>query len=452
MKKLMVGAAKKSFSPSKNEFPIANFEGQREGEELHARAIVVDDGENVFLFENFELGGVPMEEEITGAIAERTGIKKENMILTGTHNHSAPFMVSKKPFMGKEPSENDLRMADRVFTAAVEAAVEANAAKRPAKVGYGEGKSYINVNRDEHFDDGYWMQGTNFEGCSDKTVAVVKFVDDEGKLIAAITNYAMHSNCTFLEKDTDGKVKMTSDIPGVACLFMEEHYGNGAVVLWQSGCAGNQNPVYIGIRKVYNPKTKEMYEQHRMPGATYEQCVVLGQQHAIDTMRAIDGITEYRDDFAVHTEEMFLMFPGQKYPEDGPEPNFHRLVVDNLLECMGGIPYGQWPEKVLAEMIPTDEEVPARAKIVTLGDVVFYLIGTEVYNEIGVLCKESAKELYPGKHFIVSTLLAGPMAGYILDDASKGHKVFQSFGRVHEGKSNAIVVGGMTELYNKVKK
>ena len=59
----------------------------------------------------------------------------------------------------------------------------------PAKWGYGTGKSYFNVNRDYPNEDGYWSQIDNYDGPSDKTLSVIKFTDDEDRLIAAVLNY-----------------------------------------------------------------------------------------------------------------------------------------------------------------------------------------------------------------------------------------------------------------------
>lgn len=449
MSGLCVGAAKVSIFPTADCYPIGSFQAGREGEELYARAIVIENSGRKILFESLELAGVPDADRLADEVGRAAGIPAEDVILTATHDHSAPFVVG-DAMQQFTPTEADWKFREIVFSGAIQAACQAVHTMRPARMGYGEGKSFINVNRDEHFRDGYWMQGTNWEGCSDKTVSAVKFVDEEGRLIAAIVNYAMHANCTFLTKDTDGQVKVTCDIPGIASLFLEGHYGGGAVVLWQSGAAGNQNPVYIGIKKVFDQQTGTMYAQFRQPGAAYEEAQVLGQQHGMDIMDVLDSIQAEQTEAAITSSETILSFPGQKYPEGFIDPGFHRLMVDNLLVCMGGIPFDQLPPKKLAEMEPVDQPVPARAKMVCLGNTVFFLLSAELYNEIGVLCKEVAGQLYPDRHLVVVTHLGGTFAGYILDDGSKGHKVFQSFGKVREGQSNGIVLNGMQELFNQL--
>ena len=63
----------------------------------------------------------------------------------------------------------------------------------PARIGYGSGVSFINVNRNIIDSKTHrWWEGPNYEGPSDKTVAVVKFETTAGQPIAVYYNYAMH--------------------------------------------------------------------------------------------------------------------------------------------------------------------------------------------------------------------------------------------------------------------
>lgn len=453
---LKVGAAKLVFSPTADMLPLPlafsgdEYTAVREGEDLHVRAVVVDNGGELFLFEAFEMGSVPMPDVLHERLKEKYGLNKDHMLLTGTHNHSAPHVARTgvgpdgspaKP----ETNENVLKYTEHVLQQAVAVVGLALENMRPAKFGFGEDKSYININRDQLFDDGYWMQGKNFEGCSDKTLAALKFVDYDGNLIAAVLNYAMHDVMNFCAKDVDGKVKVTHGVPGVACAFLERYYGNDAVVLWQSGAAGNQNPILAyGCRYDING-TMYAAGSLKVPGSTYSNTIMVGEQHAIDAIRAInkaDAKYGYAD---IKTVDTVLQLPGQKFPE-GVDRAYHRLMVDNILVGRGYFKPGEKYEKKLVDMIPVDETVPMRAQLIVFGDVAFYGVACELYNEIGVLCKEAS----PLKKTIVTTHIGFPSVGYVLDDDSKGHKVFQSFGRVREGENNAIVVNGMLDMFDQI--
>ncbi len=453
-RKLTVGAAKLCISPTPDMFPVpvavpnAMYEEVKEGQDLHVRAIVADNGEKRILFLAFEAGGVPFPEELLGYLKESYGFEPQDVLLSATHCHSMPRIDHGNNRMKyldpASRTDNMGRFATMVLQKAVEVVGLALKTMRPAKVGYGEGKSYLNINRDQLFYEGYWMQGQNWEGPSDKTLAVVEFKDEQDNVIAAILNYACHSVTNFVQKDFDGKYKVSGDFPAVCCDWLERHFGSGAVIAWQSGAAGNQNPVMaFGGRRYDLLGTNYSDFSSGAVGASYINCVTMGEQHAIDALKAMEKITFFTSDPEIKTYDGQVCFKGQKFPE-GIDRAKHRWMVDNIALGLDGWKPGEPLHKELAEMIPTDDEIPARTQLVVVGDTAFYGFNAELYNEIGVLCKEVS----PFKHTIVTTH-TGVSVGYILDDASKDHKVFQYFGNIHHGESNKIVTDGMMALFNR---
>ncbi len=453
-RKLTVGAAKLCISPTPDMFPVpvaipnAMYEEVKEGQDLHVRAIVADNGEKRILFVAFEAGGVPFPEELLGYLKESYGFEAQDVLLSATHCHSMPRIDHGNNRMKyldpASRTDNMGRFATMVLQKAVEAVGLALKTMRPAKVGYGEGKSYLNINRDQLFYEGYWMQGQNWEGPSDKTLAVVEFKDEQDNVIAAILNYACHSITNFVQKDFDGKYKVSGDFPAVCCDWLERHFGSGAVIAWQSGAAGNQNPVMaFGGRRYDLLGTNYSDFSSGAVGASYINCVTMGEQHAIDALKAMEKITFFTSDPEIKTYDGQVCFKGQKFPE-GIDRAKHRWMVDNIALGLDGWKPGEPLHKELAEMIPTDDEIPARTQLIVVGDTAFYGFNAELYNEIGVLCKEMS----PFKHTIVTTH-TGVNVGYILDDASKDHKVFQYFGNIHHGESNKIVTDGMMALFNR---
>ncbi len=118
---------------------------------------------------------------------------------------------------------------------------------RPARYGYGGGKSYINMNRDYEDELGGWVQAPNPERFCNKTVSVMKFVNESGNLICAIANYGMHATLGFLQPDIDGKMKVCGNVPGAASEYVEARFGHGAVAIWTSAAAGDQNPLTMSM-------------------------------------------------------------------------------------------------------------------------------------------------------------------------------------------------------------
>ena len=448
-KKLRVGAAKIDISPVEGMLPLQQpftggyYEEVRKGEELHARAVVVDNGEELFLFEGFELGNVPLSDKLRPMIEETYGIKQENMLLWGTHNHSAPALAghnnrASTAQVASAPTEERIRWTEHVMKASVEAIGQAMENMRPARYGYGEGKCFINVNRDELFPDGYWMQGENFEGHSPKTMSVLKFVDEDDNLIAAISNYAVHSNMSFCALDEDGKMKVTCDFPGICSAYVEQQYP-GAVVVWSAGAAGNQNPLNMPGYVMYD-EYRQMYHKHLPNGSSYMLAQSTGLKAAQDVIRTIEGICTYKDHAEIKAVRDEISFPVQKFPE-GIDRAYHRKMVDNF-----HIVPGVKSEKKLAETTLSGEWAPANAQVILFGDIAFFGLGAELYSEIGALCKACS----PYNHTVIVTYTGNPWVGYLLDNASTGKKVFQSYGLIKEGQNDELVVRGMLNLFDKV--
>ena len=113
-------------------------------------------------------------------------------------------------------------------------------ARLAARVGYGTGVSYININRNIiDPKTRRWWEGPNYEGPSDKTVAVMTFEDLRGQPIAVYYNYAMHA---VMLGQLD---KVSGDVPGAASKYIEEAFDDKIVAVWSTGAAGDQNPIYF---------------------------------------------------------------------------------------------------------------------------------------------------------------------------------------------------------------
>jgi neutral ceramidase len=220
---LRAGAAKVDITPAKSEFP-KQFLGILDN--LYARVIVVDNGKSKAALVTMDIGVIP--HELWATVSQRAEkeltIPAANVLITATHTHSAPMGM------------NGAGLTEKVF----ESISQANGKLQPAKMGFGTGVSYLNVQRDriDPVTHGWW-EGANYEGLSDKTVAVIKFVSLAGEPIAVYYNYAMHAVIT-------GNVDLISgDIPGETSKYIEKALGGKAVAVWSEGAAGDQNPVYF---------------------------------------------------------------------------------------------------------------------------------------------------------------------------------------------------------------
>jgi neutral ceramidase len=209
------GAAKIDITPT--QLP-KNSEGILD--HIYARAIVIDNGITSAALVSADTG--MLGEQVWRAVSQRVekelGIPVQNLIMNPTHTHSASG-----------------GSADQIFNV-IKAAKDK---LQPARIGYGTGVSYINVQRDIIDPKTHkWWEGANYDGPSDKTVAVIKFETTNGEPIAVYFNYACHAVVTG---NTD---MLSGDWPGEAERYIEDSFDDKCVALFSVGAQGDQNPIY----------------------------------------------------------------------------------------------------------------------------------------------------------------------------------------------------------------
>ena len=141
---------------------------------------------------------------------------------------------------------------------------------QPARIGYGTGVSYINVNRNIIDPKTHrWWEGPNYDGPSDKTVAVVKFETTDGEPIAVYYNYAMHAV-------TVGQIdKVSGDAPGAASKYIEDSFDDKIVAVWSTGAEGRPEPDLLpaDVRSARDPdqglrQARRGHQQRHASGRT----------------------------------------------------------------------------------------------------------------------------------------------------------------------------------------
>ncbi len=454
MKRIEVGTGKAKINVPEELYPFPiyenfSFDGMGDAGNLYARAIVLDNGEDRFLFVGTDVADAPGK-ELRQKIQDTFAIPTDHMYVTATHNHSAPHGGGKNNGgVNKNPEKKEKEGAYRsVYEGGILKAIEeAVNSLRPARYGYGEGESYVNVNRNARTPDGYWTQGQNFAGPSDKTLAALKFEDEEGKLIGAVVNYACHGTSAFCSKDTDGKIKVTPGFMGIASSYAEQWYGGDTVILWTNGASGDQNPVICseGFPLHFEPDG-EVWPEQLPPGSNYMIQKHLGGVHGTDIIHTLDDIPAENTQMPITVAQTKVQLSGQKPPK-GADMALNKLFIDNTVRiyrpelCKNGKP----PEKHLVEMLPADSVI-MDMYLAILGDSAWIGIAGEPYTRIGMKCKEAS----PFKNTaIVLHVDDVDGAGYIPDDASADYKVFQAYSRVRPGHVDDVIVDGVKDLFSR---
>lgn len=460
MSRLLAGTAKVCISPTPEMFPYPGPSYMGPGvkvegiyQDIFVRALVLDNGLDRFLLVSFEEsnGTDVLKEKIT----ETYGIPGDHQILCQIHNHGGAecSAITKdgrgNPHKGDQPVQQEL--AQRIFDLALEAVGEAIENLRPVKWGYGEGRSYLNVNRDLPNDDGYFTQGEYYDGPSDKTLAVLKLVDDDGNLVAAVLNYCAHAVMTMGARDVDGKMKVSGDFPGFTCDWLEKK-NPGAVVLWTSGAAGDQNAIMVYSGEKHYKEVLNGNPVHIPPGYQYHYAQYMGERHAVDAQKVLRRIDCHRSSMEIRTAVTDVMIPQQRPPRN---VNFwvNVMMAQNnvtVLERMAPemVVDGEIVGRKLVECEPTGTSLPCEVQMVVLGDLAIFGVSAELYNRLGSIMKAAS----PLKNSFVITVTGGhgDRVGYIQDTESNAHQTFQHFGEAYPCDSNSLFREGVQYLTDQI--
>ena len=414
---LRVGAAKVDVTPSEGELP-KNSQGILD--RLYARAIVLESGGSSAALITVDAGAVPeaLWQTVTQQLQTELRIPTANVLLTATHTHSAGGQ--RGPDYVRKIVES-VRLAKEKLT--------------PARMGYGTGVSYINVNR--HIIDrktNRWWEGPNHEGPSDKTVAVLTFESLTGQPIAIYYNYAVHA---VIAGQLD---QVSGDIPGAASSYIEESLGD-AVAVWSTGAAGDQNPVYFqqtyDLREIRvkdyaargidisnsmppggegldrkNPKVATLMNQQR------QMVLSMGQFLGEEVLHVMRGIERTEAAIPLYGGSSTIRCPGRERTNQG-RAGFEGTYKEG-------------------------NPVEIRLGLLRVGDVMIGAVNAEVFNPIAQRLKRQA----PYKATIMATLTNGSArSGYIPDDASFGKQTFEVLSsRLQPGCAESGIVNGIMAL------
>lgn len=321
-RQLMVGAAIRDITPGFDLLPVPWNEGSLilEGvmDPIHVRVLALSDGHATALILSTETGRAPYGPQFVRLIADHTGLPLEAILYTSTHAHSAPEFSRRPARLDAGPDDNlpnDERWAIMTAAKMLSAADEALANMQPATVGLGKGESYVNVNRRGSYlreQDGqieqYYSLGYNPTGVSDKELDVLEFRDMSDIPIAFVVNYAVHGVVMFGNTlGPDGHIAISADLPGYVSTQLE-NANPGAVALWLSGAAGDQNPIVSNQVISREPTTGEMIETHI---GEYELLKYLGRIHYYDIQQALAGITAATGNVALDYDYLGTAIPNK---------------------------------------------------------------------------------------------------------------------------------------------
>lgn len=422
---LKAGAAKVDITPTEQEVLNAKMLGIVD--RIHARAIVVSNGITSAALVSIDAGMISgaLYEAVTKRAESELGIPAGNVLINATHTHSAARISNDK-------------MIEYVY-GIIKTAYEK---MQPATMSWGTGVSYINVNRNIYDKDRRtWWEGPNYDGQSDKTVAVITFKNLKGDPIAVYYNYAMHAVAA-------GQLDMVcGDAPSATSNYIEDSFDDAVVALWSEGACGDQNPLYFqqtfDLRDIRiadyasrgqdisnrmppggtgldrsNPKVAKLMNQQK------EICQSMGQMLGEEVMHVMRTVKRGENSIRIASAQKTAMYPGRRQKNGGDRAGYK----------------GQYEDA---------DSVSTKLFYLQIDDIALCAIGAEVFNQIAVRLKNESPF---ARTMMITVTNGGSNTGYIPSDVAYGYQTFEVLSsRIKPGYAESGIVNGFLDLMEETK-
>jgi len=237
-------AAKVDITPQDSKWLSGYQPRQSDGvlDNIYHRVVAMDAGGTPFYLVSSDLClfSPTLYDSVTGELQKETGINPKHLLWSVTHTHAAPEVGPSdmyKALLGRSDHEWDREYTARVSRALIDAVRTARDKLEPARIVFGTGIAFANINRRAKDVDGRVSLGLNPDGPADRNINLMRLTRPDGSLIALVVNYAMHGTVM-----SGQNLKISGDGPGTVTNYLEEKLG--ATVLYVNGAAGNLAPIY----------------------------------------------------------------------------------------------------------------------------------------------------------------------------------------------------------------
>ena len=228
--RLKAGAARVKVTP-KVGTRLASSNAASEGilDDVYVRVLLLqEEGRDLVAWLHIDNLYMPGRQEVPPLLAEKLGVKPENIFWSATHNHNCGAPWASKVF------------TQQIIDGFVQAAGEARARMKPVRVGIATTQAKFNFNRVMKGPDGNYystldakyMRYLEDSRPTDTELATLWFVAADGAPVAGVVYYTGHANmlCRVMPW-------ISGDWPGWTEHFLEE--ASGAVVMHVQGPLGD---------------------------------------------------------------------------------------------------------------------------------------------------------------------------------------------------------------------
>jgi len=377
---------------------------------FHVRAIAFENGKGRVVIAVVDAIGVGREtcDEAKAIVAEKTGWQPSEMLVCGTHTHSAP--------KGGDTTPGRVAYEEKRSGGIVQALTEAIQSLEPAKIGFASDEEASEVYNRRWFLKPGTMDPNPFgeldqvrtnaprgnllkpAGPTDPEVCVVDVRTRRGKALGLIANYALHYVGGIPKvKEDDGKIvgMASADYFGEFARVMPYRVGGGNppdnfVAMMTNGTSGDINNI-------------DFYSR-RAPRAPFEQIRVVATKAADAAWRAVKKIEEYDENPLIATRQREVTLKYRKPTEAEVERARELLALPRKEREAINRRTTQYATNTLRFADPEQPETEnIIIQAIRIGDQAIVSMPFEVLVEIGLDIKQKS----PFPHTFVIELANG---------------------------------------------
>jgi hypothetical protein len=372
---LRAGASILSITPSADEFPYQighekPFVGVHD--DLYVRALVLEEGERRIVIVSAEVTAIPNGPALVQRVAATAQVPISQVMLLASHTHNSLFVF----YRGTDVTSAQRKELARLESNTLQAVRDAIANLQPAKISFGRGQAYANINNGEEAGLRQWFDGA---GSSDKTLDVIRVQALDGKTLGLVLNYATHAEVMYRSVTKRGGYEVSGDLPGATSRLLEHTLGRAPVVLFTSAAEGDQLSLF-----------KSLQPDAQIPGmdsgaAGWTLLDLQARRVAAAVTDTLSTMPQGSEEVSIATASGEVKCPGAKRAMDA-----------------GGHITTQ-----------SAAEVAIPISVFRINDFALAAVSADLASNIGVAIKQAS----PVRLTTVATMAAGSV-GYVLNDAA----------------------------------
>jgi hypothetical protein len=308
------------------------------------------------------------------------------------------------PYQVGKASPQDLREIERLTQGAAEASRKAKTNLQPARVAFGRGAAYLNLNSEDP------------AGPSDKSLDVLRIDAADGSPIALLVDYGVPAGLVSNNYKESGGVLVSGDLSGATAHLLESQSPKAPIVLVASGSDGDQRSI---MSAAVLPKVGTVPAQDAGDGG-WTILDMMARTLANSALAVASAMPPGTSDVKLSAAAKSLVCPGGRYRQD---------------------------EKSREMRVEDKPPVPIPLNVIRINDIVLTGVGGNIAAQIGQKIKASS----PSPQ---TTVIGGTVGsiGYILTDASYTSYTHSLGGTpIKAGCAEKGIVDGISELLRPAK-